>query len=76
MWEYSKITISLIKIIIMGRIGKIALVLVFGVMLLNMTFVSKCDNIERKTQISSSTNFNVIKIFIYRSKHTSNYARW
>lgn len=46
----------------MGRIGKIALVLVFGVMLLNMTFVSKCDNIERKTQISSSTNFNVIKI--------------
>jgi hypothetical protein len=47
---------------VMKKIGKIVLVLVFGVMLLNMTLVSKCDNTGHTTQISSSTNFNIIKI--------------
>ena len=47
---------------VMKRIGKIVLVLVFGIMLLNMTLVSKCENYNHKTEISSSTYFNVIKI--------------
>ena len=45
----------------MKRIGKIALVLVFGVMLLNMTVMSKCGD-NHTTQISSSTYFNILKI--------------
>lgn len=46
----------------MKRIGKIILVSVFGIMLLNMTLVSKCDGVERVTKVSSLTDFNVIRI--------------